>query len=155
QGMRPKEGRTQMAHSEVQPKNQRRAAAVADSKPCAKSWREVLPIHPAAELSPLMSEAELGELGEDIKQNGLRVPLAVYKEQKHLPVQLLDGRNRLDAMELVGLSVCVEELGTDAVSDVRLCWRGSADDFWSPLETLELRGDQGDDPYAYVVSTNI
>jgi transcriptional regulator with XRE-family HTH domain len=62
-----------------------------------KSWRDVLPIHPAAELFPLMSESELRELGEDIKAHGL-VSSIVLHEGK-----LLDGRNRLDAMELVGI----------------------------------------------------
>ena len=32
-----------------------------------KSWRDVLPIHPAAELLPLMSSDELRELADDIK----------------------------------------------------------------------------------------
>jgi hypothetical protein len=41
------------------------------------SWRDVLKIHPACELFPLMSQAELKELGEDIKKNGLpRSPCA-------------------------------------------------------------------------------
>jgi hypothetical protein len=44
----------------------------------AKSWRDVLPIHPAAELFPLMSEAELRELGEDIKQNRLKHPIVLW-----------------------------------------------------------------------------
>jgi hypothetical protein len=34
-----------------------------DIKP--KSWRAVLPVHPAADLFPMMSESELRELGED------------------------------------------------------------------------------------------
>jgi hypothetical protein len=34
-------------------------------------WRDHLPVHPAADLFPLMSESELRELGEDIKANGL------------------------------------------------------------------------------------
>jgi hypothetical protein len=33
------------------------------------SWRDVLKIHPACELFPLMSQAELKELGEDININ--------------------------------------------------------------------------------------
>ena len=65
--------------------------------PQRKSWRDVLPIHPAAELFPLMSESELRELGEDIKANGLRTSIVLYEGK------LLDGRNRLDAMELVGV----------------------------------------------------
>ena len=62
------------------------------------SWRDHLPIHPAAELFPLMSESELRELGEDIKKNGLQERIALYDGK------LLDGRNRMDAMELVGLA---------------------------------------------------
>jgi hypothetical protein len=42
-----------------------------------KSWRKVLPIHPAAELLPRMAHDELRALGEDIRENGLRVPLAL------------------------------------------------------------------------------
>jgi hypothetical protein len=37
----------------------------------SKSWRDVQPIHPAAELFPLMAPDELRALGEDIKKNGL------------------------------------------------------------------------------------
>ena len=33
-----------------------------------KSWRDVLPVHAAADLFPLMSEDELRELGDDIKK---------------------------------------------------------------------------------------
>ena len=35
-----------------------------------KSWRDI-PIHPAADLFPLMAPDELKALGEDIKKNGL------------------------------------------------------------------------------------
>jgi hypothetical protein len=45
------------------------------NSPSPKTWRDVLPIHPAAELFPLMSEAELRELGEDIQANGLQAPI--------------------------------------------------------------------------------
>jgi hypothetical protein len=45
------------------------------SKP--KSWRDLLPVHPAAELFPMMSEEELRALGEDIKKNGLREGVAL------------------------------------------------------------------------------
>jgi hypothetical protein len=57
-----------------------------------------MPIASCAELFPPMSDDDLRELGEDIKKNDLRAAIAVWKEQKHLPVQLLDGRSRLDAM---------------------------------------------------------
>ena len=35
-----------------------------------KSWRDVIKIHPAADLFPMMSPDELKALGEDIKRNG-------------------------------------------------------------------------------------
>ncbi len=71
------------------------------------SWRDHVTIHPAAELFPLMSDAELLELGEDIKQNGLTSPIAIMVENGN--AVLVDGRNRLDAIErVVGLRVYFE-----------------------------------------------
>ena len=66
----------------------------------------MLPVHPAADLFPLMSPDELKVLGEDIKKNGLRTPIVLttvtsgYSDDGR--DHLLDGRNRLDAMERVG-----------------------------------------------------
>src|SRR3954463_15099203 len=79
---------------------------VTTAKP-AKSWRDVIKIHPAAELFPLMPPDELRALGKDIKKNGLTSPIAITtsKDAKGGNYQLLDGRNRLDAMELVGITV--------------------------------------------------
>jgi hypothetical protein len=34
------------------------------------SWRDHLPVHPAADLFPMMSELELDELAKDIKDKG-------------------------------------------------------------------------------------
>ena len=65
----------------------------------AKSWRDVLPIHPAAEMFPLMSPDELRVLGEDIKANGLKNPVTLWAAEPDSEWFLLDGRNRLDAME--------------------------------------------------------
>src|SRR5262249_61650559 len=74
-----------------------------------RSWRSILPIHPAAELFPLMSPDELRELGEDIKKRGLQIPILIRGDE------LLDGRNRLDAMELVGVpfQLTKEDFGWD------------------------------------------
>ena len=66
-----------------------------------KSWRDVLAIHPAAELFPLMSEAELRELADDIKKKGM-VEKPVLFAGANEGFALLDGRNRLDAYELNG-----------------------------------------------------
>jgi hypothetical protein len=64
------------------------------------TWRDILKVHPAADAFPLMSEAELRALGEDIRATKLRTPIVLWGPA---PAVLLDGRNRLDAMELVGL----------------------------------------------------
>jgi ParB-like chromosome segregation protein Spo0J len=71
------------------------------------SWRDSIKVHPAADLFPMMSEAELRALGEDIRANGLRSPIVLHRDDKPREdarrYTLLDGRNRLDAMELVGI----------------------------------------------------
>jgi hypothetical protein len=81
------------------------------NRPARQHWRDRLPVHPAAELFPLMSKNELRELADDIDKNGLRVPVTLCGDTR-LPdgsgvkvggvVYLLDGRNRLDALELLG-----------------------------------------------------
>jgi hypothetical protein len=62
------------------------------------SWRDHLKIHPAADLFPLMPPEELQALADDIKANGIRVPPESYIDEDG-KYWLLDGRNRLDAME--------------------------------------------------------
>jgi hypothetical protein len=84
-----------------------------------KTWRDSLPVHPAADLFPSMSGAELRELGENIKADGLQSPVIIYDGQ------LLDGRNRLDAMALVGIKFEVERSRSGNVSlrseDILIC----------------------------------
>jgi hypothetical protein len=62
------------------------------------AWREKYKVHPAADVFPMMSDEELAALGEDIKKNGLREHLKATHDEL-----VLDGRNRLEAMERVGL----------------------------------------------------
>ena len=100
------------------------------AKPSPKSWRDLLPIHPACEIFPLMSEAELEALAQDIKANGLRVLAGIQENSDGNPV-LLDGRNRLDALSLLG-----EEITLDNRSIFG----------WVPDDT---------DPVAFIVSNNI
>src|SRR5215813_7363287 len=73
--------------------------ATDSTAPQAQSWRDTLPVHPAAELFPRMSEAELAALGKDIRKRGLTSSIAVWSDGKS-PEQLLDGRSRLDAIEI-------------------------------------------------------
>jgi len=53
--------------------------------------------HPACLLFPRFGDQELQELAADIKANGLRNPIVLYKGQ------ILDGRNRLLACEIAGV----------------------------------------------------
>jgi ParB-like chromosome segregation protein Spo0J len=78
------------------------------SKSNSFNWRDHLKVHPAAEMFPLMSEPELRELGEDIRRNGLKHSIAVWVDgpldcNDLARFRLIDGRNRLAAMELVGV----------------------------------------------------
>jgi hypothetical protein len=58
-----------------------------------------------------VSDDELQELGENIKEHGLQVPLKFYVEDRNTKTDpiLLDGRNRLEAMERVGFSGYIEK----------------------------------------------
>ncbi len=105
-----------------------------------KSWRDVYPIHPAAEMFPLMAHDELLELGEDIKKNGLRVPIVIFREGPagdDETLYVLDGRNRLDAMEAVGINLVTHKCPDQfpVPSTVARYKRGALDE-----ETVERLG---------------
>jgi hypothetical protein len=123
----------------------------------AKSWRDQIKIHPAADLFPMMRAVESKATGEDIKKNGLHFRVAVFKLQKHFQPELLDGRNRLDAMEAVGFEIRVDHRDNDFKSnpEVAIWARVSPTDMWFEIRPIELRGDQGVDPYEYVLSVNV
>jgi hypothetical protein len=99
-----------------------------------QSWRDVLPVHPAADVFPRMSEAELRDLAKDIKQHGLKNDVVIYRDSSS-KLWLLDGRSRLDAEEANG-SKLVKDDGT----------------FDGDFQTIYV---DKVDPYAYVVSANI
>jgi hypothetical protein len=109
------------------PLEQHEEASVAELRTPMTGWRGVLKIHPAADLFPPMGPEELQALGEDIKVNGLHNPVTTWQSQ------MVDGRSRLDAMELVGLPT---------VADGKLC---------VSYDTL----DDGADPFAFAISVNV
>jgi hypothetical protein len=120
-------------------------------------WRDVLKVHPAAELFPLMGEAELRELGEDIKQNGLTIPIVIGHRDKHDgQFKLWDGRNRLDALEALGLLAAVKQKQAEDTAPTPQ-WRFFVKrhpGLW-PLPVNVVREDEGNEPYTYIVSANL
>jgi hypothetical protein len=101
---------------------------------------------------PIISPDEQKVLGADIRKNGQRVAITVWKAQKHSRPVLLDGRNRLDAMEAVGIEIRVDQVGTDLNPSVKLFKHMPPDGMWWPIEITELSGGDTD---AYVISTNL
>jgi 16S rRNA G966 N2-methylase RsmD len=65
-------------------------------------------VHPVAELFPMMSDDELQELANDIKENGLQHPIVVKDGV------LLDGRNRFAACKMVGIGAEQEDYKGDS-----------------------------------------
>jgi hypothetical protein len=117
------------------------------NSPQSKSWRDLLPVHPAAELFPLMAEAELRELGKDIKAHGLVSSIVLYKGK------LLDGRNRLDALELVGIKFGFMYGTEPATRDKFFALHGCNGDLPDNDGTLVAHLDS--DPYDYVIAANL
>jgi DNA-binding Lrp family transcriptional regulator len=116
-----------------------------------KSWRDVIAVHPAADMFPMMTPDELKALGEDIDKHGMRSPIVIWSppDEGDKREFLLDGRNRLEAAELLGL-LAVDDHG-------RLCLRKSGQLFEIRRKYYSDRpGSLYDaDPYALAVSLNI
>jgi hypothetical protein len=79
------------------------------------SWRDTITIHPVADAFPMLGDDNLAELGKDIEANGLRHQIVLWRDNtagpdQDAPLYLIDGRNRLEAMERGGLTIpTVEE----------------------------------------------
>lgn len=65
--------------------------------------------HPLASIWPLMSDAELDRLAEDIKEHGQRLPII------RVDGMILDGRNRWLACERAGLGPWVQDIPNDEI----------------------------------------
>ncbi len=89
--------------------------------------------HPLANLFPVMTEEEIESLASDIKKNGLEDPIVLFEDK------VLDGRNRLLAMELANLPLRQEcFVHFRNVKDPKCSW-----------------GDCADSPLAWIVSKNL
>jgi hypothetical protein len=131
-------------------------AEISAARGRAMNWRDQLKVHPAADLFPMMSEAELRELGEDIKKNGLRSPIIIYQDdgsedEDPARYSLLDGRNRLDAMALVGIPF---ELTFKRQKRGR-CKEWTLESEPALMEVNPIHTESIADPYEYVISANI
>lgn len=99
------------------------------------SWHDSIKVHPAADLFPPLGPEALAELANDIMANGIRVPVVTWQGPDG-EVRLIDGRNRLDALEQAG-TPCVDEAG-------RLC-----------VPTDERTWETDPDPTALAASLNV
>ena len=114
---------------EVSEKDEHPSDTAAHRSSQGSQWRSHYKVHPAADVFPMMSDDELATLGEDIKANGLKTKIVVHDGL------LLDGRNRLEAMQRAGILE-----GEGLTGDHR----------WSAF--LDFYKD---DPVAYIISLNI
>ena len=111
-----------------------------DPQAAPKSWRDVLPVHPAADLFPLMAPDELKALGEDIKKNGLHVPFTIVEWQKHFPDAAATAATELDALSAAGLDRTACERWNRWGPENRLIDAGGQPKYGSPMGTTEVRG---------------
>ena len=122
------------------------SASALETAPDTKKWRDVLKIHPACNLLPIMTVEELRDLADDIKANGLKHPVTLTVGEDNAEY-LVDGRNRLDALELLGVNLFD--------SDGRLSRSfETADGLRIPC-LWDNRVYEYGDITAYVISTNI
>ena len=141
--------------------------ATDSTAPQAQSWRDTLPVHPAAALFPRMSSDELRELGKDIRKNGLRSSIALWQPDKGASALLLDGISRLDAVEVeLGRPIRV----VPRTYRLRTRWSLETDEDGELVPVTKLIGEAGSttaeqptfillgrdvDPWAYVISANL
>jgi hypothetical protein len=113
-------------------------------------WRSRLKVHPAAELFPLMNKDELRQLADDIEEHGLRERVVVWFEKKTEAFVLLDGRNRLDALELIGDELDYAFADTKPRQNKHGWYRFG--NYWGTEEYFQVFHGN---PYDFVVSKNI
>ena len=76
----------------------------------SSAWRDIYKVHPAADVFPMMSDEDLESLAADIKANGLKHPIVLQHTADTTKEEiLLDGRNRLEAMERAGVERWIDK----------------------------------------------
>ncbi len=108
-----------------------------------KSWRQLYPAHPCAEVFNMLRDDELDALANDINENGLRTSVDLWRaDTPDSPTFVVDGRNRLEALARLG--VTFRSPGCEAE------WPDGV--ITKPFRWLHCRED---DLAAYVISANI
>jgi hypothetical protein len=111
-----------------------------------KTWRDVLPVHPASDLFPMMGDDEINDLAADIEKHGLHERVVLWTDGD--AVSLLDGRNRIAALEKLGQTIKLHRARRRPGSDLgQPSLR--ADDY--PVGVVGYV----EDPYEYVLSANV
>jgi hypothetical protein len=106
----------------------------------SRPWRSYFAIHPAAEIVRELTPAELRELADDIKKLGhIKIPL-IFRQQQGCPsgLAVVDGRSRLDALQLLGWPYVEEDEGGNITTSF-------------VMHVL----DPSEDPYAVALSANL
>jgi hypothetical protein len=136
------------------------------------SWRAALTIHPAADLFQPIAGEELTALGKDILENGLRFPIVLSRKDpsrgQHVEDWLLlDGRNRLAALESIGCEVAIDiREREERPAALSICVRGKAliESGASPDGQIYLEEggtnawawvEETGDPWRFVISANV
>lgn len=77
------------------------------------------PVHPAADIFPMLTGTELKTLADDIAEHGLREPVWLWRDPDDGITYLLDGRNRMAACAESGTEVVTRWYdGTDPIQFV-------------------------------------
>jgi DNA-binding Lrp family transcriptional regulator len=126
-------------------------------------WRDKIKVHPAAELFPMMG-GDLSSLAKDIQEHGLTAPVIIWTAKDEeirtlregrprgakkysragIEFYLLDGRNRMEAADKLGL-LTFDDDGWPIFDDFCLI------NYEQPITIL----GPGIEPFDYVISANI
>lgn len=114
---------------------------------------DALTPHPVAAWFPMLGQAELQALADDIREHGQRVPILIYDDR------IIDGRNRLAACRLAGVKPLVQEITAVDVGADREPWSYTSEE----LAALEAEDSTPEQWSAivdaaiqrYIVSTNL
>jgi len=129
------------------------------------TWRNRIKVHPAADMFPMMSDDELRDLAADIDEHGLQQGVVFYcdreasklsaKQRRAVTaldagsVQLLDGRNRVEAVARFSKKYILWPDDDDGNAQKAILWVGGG-----LGDSVVLYPITCPDPYAYAIGAN-